>query len=174
MKLVRWVRFNWELNKLPSFEPALPEHYQIALATAADEKDLRTVITRSFALDSDWSDAMHEVSGMLEGWFEIAFRPEAKSVFLALRHGVRTIGAAIVIPDAEAEYQLAPGPCILSEYRNRAFGSALLAQSLRELQNAGLTHARTIARENTPAAKFLFSKFESTVTPSDVAPLIAA
>ena len=41
MKLVQWVRFTWELDKLPTLGAALPAHYFLTAANRADEKELR-------------------------------------------------------------------------------------------------------------------------------------
>src|SRR5678816_3161090 len=97
MKLVRWVRFNWDLDKLPALEALLPEHYHFASVRPAEEKELRALITRSFVHDSSWGDAIHEVNALVAGWLERAFDPEKSGLCLALRHGTRMIGATIPV-----------------------------------------------------------------------------
>ncbi len=173
MRLVHWVRFTWDLDKLPLFGATLPKHYSFTVATRSDERELRMVIKRSFAHDTSWGDAIHEVNGMLDGWLERAFEPEKSGLCLALRHGLRMIGAAVLIPDAVTENHLSPGPCVLMEYRNRGLGTALLAQSLFRLREAGLTRAVALTKSNAPVAKFLYPKFNGVLTPGD-APLLAA
>lgn len=174
MKLVRWVRFNWDLEKLPAIGEALPAHYHFAPAKPENQADVREVISRSFAHDTAWGDAIHVVNGMLDGWMERVFGEEAGSgQCLTLRHGLRIIGATILLPDALAEHHLEPGPCVLMEYRNRGLGTALLAQSLRQLREAGLSRACARAKDNSPVAKFLYPKFNGTPTPDDT-PLVAA
>ena len=76
MKLVQWVRFTWELDKLPTLAAVLPAHYSLTEADRAEEKELRAVIGRSFVQDSSWGDAIHEINSMLDGWLERAFAPE--------------------------------------------------------------------------------------------------
>ena len=174
MKQIQWVRFTWDLEKLPTLGSALPKHYHFAAASRADERELRTVIARSFAHDTSWGDAIHEVNGMIDGWLERAFEPEKGGICLALRHGLRIIGAAILIPDALAENHLSPGPCVLMEYRNRGLGTALLGESLRKLREAGLTRGVALAKINAPVAKFLYPKFDGTLTPGSTTPLLAA
>lgn len=173
MKLVQWVRFSWDLDRLPLPGAALPPHYSFTPATLADEKDLRAVIGRSFAHDTSWGDAIQEVNGMLDGWLERAFDPVRPGVCLGLRHGLRMIGAAILIPDPASEDHLSPGPCVLMEYRNRGLGTAMLGESLRRLRAAGLTRAAARAKSNAPVAKFLYPKFNGILTPGDT-PLLAA
>jgi GNAT superfamily N-acetyltransferase len=173
MKLVQWVRFTWDLNKFPTLGAALPAHYSFTAASHEDEKELRAVISRSFAHDTSWGDAIHEVSGMLDGWLEHAFDPEKAAVCLALRHGLRMIGAAILLPEPAAENHLSPGPCVLMEYRNRGLGTALLGESLGRLREAGLSRAVALTKGNAPAAKFLYPKFNGVLTPDDT-PLLAA
>jgi GNAT superfamily N-acetyltransferase len=173
MKLVHWVRFTWDLEQLPRFNPVLPDHYHFATATLADEKELRAVIARSFAQDTSWGDAIHEVDGMIDGWLGRAFAPEGNGIYLALRHGLRIIGASILRPDQRMEDHLTPGPCVLMEYRNRGFGAALLEESLRQLQAAGLTSGSALTKSNGPVTKSLYPKFHGTSTPVDM-PLVAA
>jgi GNAT superfamily N-acetyltransferase len=158
MKLVQWVHFTWDLDKLPTLCAALPAHYFLTTANQTDEKELRTVIGRSFVQDTAWGDAIHEVNAMLDGWLARAFEPEKSGICLALRHGLRMIGASILIPDAADGNHLTPGPCVLMEYRNRGLGTALLGESLRQLRDAGLS-CRRAHENNAPAAKFLYPKF---------------
>jgi ribosomal protein S18 acetylase RimI-like enzyme len=172
MKFVHWVRFHWDLNQLPTLG-ALPPHYSFTPIPLSDEKELRIVIRRSFVHDTAWSDAMHEVNGMLDCWLQPALDPGKIGLGLALRHGLRMIGAAVLIPDSESENHLSPGPCVLLEYRNRGFGTALLAESLRQLQEAGLSRAVALTKSNAPVAKFLYPKFNGVLTPGDT-PLVAA
>lgn len=174
MNLSNWIRFRWDLTQLPPFENQLPEHYEIGTATAEDEKELRKVISSSLVLDPAWSPAMQEVMERLELWFERAFSASTPCVCLALRHGLRIIGAAIILPDPEAEIQLLPGPCISMEYRNRGFGTRLLEHSLTRLREAGLREACGVAKENAPVTKFLYPKFNGTPSPYDFTPLVPA
>lgn len=173
MKLVRWVRFTWNLEKLPELGNTLPKQYSFAPATSANAADVREVIARSFAHDTAWGDAIQEVNGMLDGWLERAFGEEGGGgQCLTLRHGLRIIGATILLPDAGLENHLEPGPCVLMEYRNRGLGTALLAESLRQLREAGLDRASARAKDNSPVAKFLYRKFNG--SPSPDSPLLAA
>jgi hypothetical protein len=173
MKLVHWVRFTWELDEFTALTPKLPEHYHFTVAGPVNEKELRAVIARSFAHDTSWGGAIHEVNGMVETWLESAFDPLAKAIALALCHGTRIIGTTILVPDPAAEDQLAPGPCVQMEYRSRGLGTALLAEGLRRLQEAGLSRATTIARSDGPVARFLYPKFAGVVVPG-TPPLLAA
>jgi predicted GNAT family acetyltransferase len=173
MNLSNWIRFRWDLSQLPSFEDELPEHYEIGPATAEDEMELRKVISSSFVLDPAWSPAMQEVTARIEIWLERAFASPS-TTFLALRHGLRIIGAAVISHDPNAEIHLTPGPCISMEYRNRGFGTRLLEQSLAKLREAGLKEAFGVAKENAPVTKFLYTKFNGTGSPHDFTPLVAA
>ncbi|MFL6585032.1 MAG: GNAT family N-acetyltransferase [Chthoniobacterales bacterium] len=173
MKHEHWLRFTWDLIALGPLDDGLPEHYEIASVTPADEKDLRKVISSSFTLDPAWNAAIHEVTQLIDPWLERTFASET-AIPLALRHGSRIIGASIVTADSGTDNQLAPGPCILLEYRNRGFGTHLLARSLAALRDAGLHQASTIAKESSPVAKFLYTKFHGVSTPHDFTPLLAA
>ena len=172
MKSINWIQFTWDLASLPALESELPEHYQISRATADDEKELRKVIASSFTLDPTWNPSMKEVMQTIDGWLD--GMKESSNVYLALRHGVRIIGAAMVSLDAEADHHLCPGPCILLEYRNRGFGTKLLERSLAMLREAGLPRASAIGKENSPVSKFLYTKFDSVQSPIDLDSAVAA
>jgi hypothetical protein len=173
MKLSNWIRFTWDLTRLPSFEDPLPEHYEIGPAAAEDEKELRKIISSSFVLDPMWSPELQEVTEKIELWLERAFASPG-CTFLALRHGSRIIGASVICTEAEADMHLIPGPCISMEYRNRGFGTRLLEQALFRLREAGLREAAGVAKENVPVSKFLYPKFSATSSPYDFTPLVPA
>jgi ribosomal protein S18 acetylase RimI-like enzyme len=173
MKLSNWIRFTWDLTRLPSFETTLPEHYEIGPATADDEKELRKIISSSFVLDPTWNPDLQEVTERIEAWLERAFASPACS-FLALRHGTRIIGASVICTEADADMHMIPGPCISTEYRNRGFGTRLLEQALSRLREAGLGEASAVAKENVPVSKFLYPKFDAKSAPYDFTPLVPA
>lgn len=173
MRPVHWIRFTWDLNQLLFPANPLPAHYTFRDAAPGDERELRTVITRSFGHDSTWGEGIHEVNAMVEGWLEHLAEPEREGIYLTLRHGVRIIGAAILLPDPAAANNLAPGPCVLMEYRNRGLGSALLGESLRRLHEAGLTRASALTQGTALCARFLYPKFNGVLVPND-RPLLAA
>ena len=173
MKIVQWVRFTWDLNDLAAPGVVLPEHYHFAPVRPTEEKELRALVTRSFAHDSSWGESIHEVNALLEGWLERAFLPETPALCLALRHGARMIGTSIVLPNPTAEDHLVPGPCVQMEYRNRGLGTALLGESLRQLREAGLDRAVATAKSNGPVARYLYPQFNGVVVPG-TSPLLAA
>ena len=171
MKVINWVQFSWDLTALPPGESDLPEHYEITVATPDDEKELRKVISSSFALDPDWNSMMHEITPTIDGWLAEALESD-RNLGLVLRHGTRIIGAAVLSLDPAANNHLSPGPCILMEYRNRGFGTRVLERSLNTLRGAGLSRAAGIAKENSPVTKFLYPKFAGTAAPYDSTPLL--
>ena len=170
-----WLRFSWDLIQLPASVPP-PEHYQVTPVTAEDEKELRKVILSSFALDPSWNPALQEMSDLIESWLARSFSgTDLPPSGLVLRHGSRIIGASMLQLETEAEQQqLAPGPCIMMEYRNRSFGTLLLDHSLRRLAEAGLKSASALAPGSSIVARYLYPKFGGTSSPHDLAPLLAA
>ena len=173
MKLINWVQFTWDLAALPEPLAELPEHYQISAATVEDEKELRRVVTSSFALDPEWNTTMQEVLQMVEGWVGDTLQDSTEGC-LVLRHGTRIIGGSVLTLDADAPNHLSPGPCVLMEYRNRGFGTHLLGRSLATLRDHGLSRAVAIAKENSPVTKFLYTKFNGTASAHTAGPLLAA
>ena len=165
MKAINWLRFTWDLTTLPDSLDALPEHYDLTLGGRDDEKELRRVIASSFTLDPTWNPDMQEVIQTIDTWLDRAGEKETTRAYLALRHGQRIIGGSVVTLEPDAENQLWPGPCILVEYRNRGFGTNLLHRSLLALRDAGHVRAAALAKENSPATKFLYPKFNGIPAP---------
>jgi hypothetical protein len=170
---IRWVQFQWDLTAFPDGEVALPKHYRIAPATTADEAGLRKAISSAFLLDPCWNPAIAQTMRTIQPWLDDALASSTK-VWLALRHGVRIIGASVVATDPGSENHLVPGPCVSMEYRNRGFGTALLHSSLKLLAESGVTKALTVTREDAPVTKFLYPKFGGVALARNVATLLAA
>jgi hypothetical protein len=173
MKLLGWVRFTWDLTKLPAITSELPEHYQVGPATHNDELALRKVFSSSFMLDPVWNPANGDIMHIVNAWIDRAITSDP-SMCLVLRHGHRIVGASILSFSPGARNHLTPGPSILMEYRNRGFGTLLFERSLHSLRQAGLGQASGIARENAPVARFLYPKFGGSRESIDLTPLLAA
>ena len=173
MKLDNWMRFTWDVTTLPPLDATLPEHYEITAATSEDEKELRRVILSSFTLDPAWNASIQEVIPTVDSWLDRAFEGSTTTL-LALRHGLRIIGAAVVFTSEETDNHFSPGPCVLMEYRNRGFGTCLLVRSLAALRDSGLKQVSAIATGNSPATRFLYTKFSSVATPFEFTPLVEA
>lgn len=160
MKLVRWTRFSWDLAKLPVLDIRIDPHYHIRPAIKEEERSIRNVIMSAFSLDMDWADTLENMKARLESEISAVFE-QKDALCLVITHGARIIGASALNLDADAESNLISGPCILSEYRNRGLGSALLYESLLALRERGLQSARGVTKSNVPAAKFLYPKCNS-------------
>ena len=173
MKLINWVQFTWDLTALPVEAPELPEHYQISAASDEDEKELRRVVTASFALDPEWNTTLQEVMQAVDSWLDAGLREGANGC-LVLRHGSRIIGGSVLSLEADAANHFSPGPCVLMEYRSRGFGTHLLARSLAALRDSGVTRAVASAKETSPVTKFLYTKFNGVPSPQGASPLLAA
>jgi len=172
MKLVRWMRFTWDLPKLPAVKNELESHYHIRVATHDDEKSVRSVISSAFSLDMNWSDTLKSLRENFEAQIDRVF-VEKEVPCMVVSHGARIIGASALDLTREAENHLLSGPCILSEYRNRGLGTLLLQHSLQLLRDSGLDKAHGITKSNVPAAKFIYPKFNSVSTPYDFEPELA-
>ena len=164
MKLVRWLRFSWDLSKLPAEENPLDARYRVRVATKEDEPVVRNVIQSAFTLDMHWNDSLASIRASFEEQLNEAFH-DNPSFCLVVTHGVRIIAASLVLASEEAGSQLISGPCVLSEYRNRGIGSALLRASLEALSRAGFKTAHAVTKKNAPVARFVYTKFQSTSTP---------
>jgi len=188
MKLVRWARFSWDLTRLAPVYPAIDSHYHIRQATADDEKAVRTVVLSAFTLDPNWAFLLRDLRGQLDASLNHAFgekrdrrdkrdprdaRDREEPSCIVLTHGSRIIGASTLTFDPDAESHLLSGPCVLVEYRNRGLATALLAQSLTALRDAGLTIAHGLTRLNSLTADCIYTKFNSS-GPYEIKPDLAA
>jgi predicted N-acetyltransferase YhbS len=172
MKLVRWRRFTWELNKLPALEKPLPDHYHVRSALRDEEKIVTNVILSAFSLDSAWSDTVKNFKERLEMQLETAFARESVPS-LVICHGQRIIGASALSTEVDAENHLLSGPCVLMEYRNRGLGTSLLYFSLKQLQQGGLDRVHGVVKENVVAGKFIYPKFGSSNSSYNYEPMLA-
>lgn len=169
MKLVRWMRFTWDLENLPAVSSGSESHYHIRVATQDDEKVVCSVISSAFSLDMDWSDTHKSLREHFEAQIDRVFT-EKEAPCVVVSHGARIIGASALDTNKAAENHLLSGPCVLSEYRSRGLGTTLLHQSLQLLRDAGLSKAFGITKHNVPAAKFIYPKFNSVSAPYDFEP----
>jgi len=172
MKLVPWMRFTWDLGKLPPPEKAVsidPVAYPIRPARRDEEKVVHKVLFSAFSLDMDWADTLKTMAGWLESQIDETFSHRGVPC-LVVSHGSRIIGVSLFDPDSEAESNLVTGPSILNEYHNRGIGTALLYQTLCTLRDAGLKKAHAATKTNVPAAKFVYTKFNSVSEPWEFSP----
>lgn len=160
MKLVRWKRFTWDLQKFAPSESALPGRYQVRAAQPHEQKAVSEVILSSYSSDPAWSDVFRDFRATLSAQIEMVFdREETPATVIC--HGQRIIAASALTTLPDFEHHLLSGPCVVMEYRNRGLGTALLAFSLSLLRQAGLSQAHGIAKHNVAAAKFIYPKFGS-------------
>jgi hypothetical protein len=172
MKLVRWKRFTWDLEKLARSEPALAGRYQVRAAQPQEQKVVSDVILSAYASDPAWSDVFRDFRTTLSAQIETAFeREEIPGAVIC--HGQRIIAASALNTLPDSEHHLLSGPCVVMEYRNRGLGTALLAFSLGLLRSAGLTQAHGIAKHNVTAAKFIYPKFASVQCDYEYEPALA-
>lgn len=172
MKLVRWLRFSWEVSNVPELRPLPTTQYTIRQAVKSDMQRVHDVLMSAFTLDTDWNDTLHSLRDVFEERIVTAFDQKDIPVLILFR-GNRAVGASVLSYEPEAESHLISGPAIVNEYRNRGLGAALLHASLDNLRDAGLVRMHAITKENAPTAKFLYPKFKSTVAPYEMTPKLA-
>lgn len=174
---VSWLRFEWDLNKVPTEGgEALPPF--LVRAAKKEERDaVLNVIASAFSMDTGWGDIKAAMIERLRKSALTSFEREIPAC-IALLHGGRIIGASLLQDEPEAESHLASGPCILHEYRSRGYGTLLLKASLDALHKGGVKKAHAITREKTIAARFVYPKFGGTAAPwtmeLEAAPKLAA
>ncbi len=156
--IISWLRFEWDLKKIPSDEPKVPSPFVLSRAQKNDHDAVQKVATSAFSMDTGWSDIQKSFAETILRNVRAGFEKDPPDCVI-LQHGSRIIGASIVNPGVGAENHLTTGPCVLHEYRGRGLGTALLRASLGQLRDAGLARAYGVAREKTAAARFVYPKF---------------
>jgi GNAT superfamily N-acetyltransferase len=153
-----WLRFTRALSGIPEPEPSQIRPITIRPASPEEERDVIDVLAKSTSLDSSLGDAAR----LLQHYFtELAPRlwKNKERCSLAAFHGDRVIGASVYLTAADEVFHLASGPCVVSEYRNRGIGKALLQATLYDLQECGLSEVSGVCREHSVLAKYLYPKF---------------
>lgn len=153
-----WQRFHWDLDRtLDASRPVMPP-FIFRSAKAEDLDAVLKVVSSALLMERAWTGSATDFGRDLEKRCEGAFEGDSPAC-VVVQHGTRIIGASVLQLDADAEFHLITGPCILHEYRSRGFGSALLQQSLERLREEGLPRATATARVNSTAARFVYPKF---------------
>jgi hypothetical protein len=160
-----WLRFTWDLTKVPSSGSEIPSPYQLRDAEAEEEDTIQKVAYSAFSMDSGWGNLQSPFVENIRKQVAAAFEKDAKSRCLALLHGSRIIGTSVLGLEDGATNHLVTGPCILHEYRSRSLGSHMLQASLLALREAGLKKGFGVTREKTTSARFIYTKFGGTSEP---------
>ena len=164
MNLIRQVRFEWDLAKVPTQPAALPPKHEIKVATDPSVAALWEGMQKSFLHEKGW---IIQLEAHLEQLRQRIFpdgKPLAGMDIVVLQHGSRVVGVSALLPKAEEPVQLLSGVVLDYEYQRRGLGTALLQASLRQLADRGLDKAAVITREGVTAARFLYPKFGGKAT----------
>lgn len=162
MNMVNWVRFSWDLSNFAPVCPQVDPSFAIRRATPEDQDAVRSVVMSSFTLDSEWNPFFREIRPLIETALSFMFDEKREPQCLVVTHGVRVIGVSGLTVESEAQNHLLTGPCIVLEYHNRGLATALLAQTLCGLRDAGLSTARGLTKLGSTGAQFIYPKFGST------------
>jgi GNAT superfamily N-acetyltransferase len=168
MNSVGWLRFIWEAKLLPETSYVIEEPYSIRRAARSEKSQVWALIKSCFAQDACWNDVAATLIPRLHHEFEEKFAHHRDIDCLVITNGNRVIAASLVNIEVEAENHLSSGPCISSEYRNRGFGSLLLKESLLLAAKAGCPIIHGVTRATSPAAKFVYPKYQGKPSPCTV------
>ena len=158
MTTLSWLRFEWDLGKIPAEEPDVPSPFILRRAQTNEHDAIHKVVANAFSMDTGWSDIQKMFGGIILRNVHAGFQTEPPSC-MVIQHGHRIIAASILNPQDAAESHLATGPCVLQEYRGRGMGTALFKASLAALRDAGLARAFGVTRDKSTAARFVYPKF---------------
>jgi N-acetylglutamate synthase-like GNAT family acetyltransferase len=161
MMTLSWLRFEWELGKIPAEELDVPSPFVLRRAEKDDHEAVQKVVTNAFSMDTGWSDIQRTFGGIIVRNVDAGFEADPPDC-VVIQHGSRIIAASILNPNEGADNHLRTGPCVLQEYRGRGLGTFLQRASLVALRDAGLARAFGVTREKSTAARFVYPKFGGT------------
>lgn len=153
-----WNRFQWKTT-LSADRPTLGSPFLVRPAAPEEKEMVVQVALLSLKMNTEWHDATTLATTAIHEAKKRAFQDSDAPACLVVAHGQRIIGISMLDIRSEAPYHLLSGPWVLTEYRNRGFGSALLYASLEELARHGLTEVHGITRGNSTSARFVYPKF---------------
>jgi N-acetylglutamate synthase-like GNAT family acetyltransferase len=156
-----WIRFSWDLKKLPAEEPKAGAGLEVRVGEEEESQAIAIVVERSYQAEQGWGvirpQRMKELKDI------ILRRMDEKDIkILVLQDGRRLVGASVLCTAAESPRQLVSGVCVLEEYHCRGWGSLLLWRSLKFLADMGMEKASVVTRSNVNAHRYLYSKYGST------------
>ena len=159
MILTTWIQYSWKLAALPSTVPPLESNYLVDTAGVEDSARLFAAIDRAHSMEPGWNHDLALRRKLAEELIERDL-PAGEVTFVAIKHGLRVIGAAAYRDSAEQVSHLPLGVNVLNEYRNRGLGTFLLYECLRRLRDRGLETARCVTKKGLTADRFLYPKFK--------------
>lgn len=165
MKSIGWVRFHWQSKGLPKPSYVITETYSLRAVNRQEKSQVSQVINSCFAQESCWNDVASSLMPWLHHQLEEKFSHHREVDCLVITHGNRVIATSIIDTNRDSENHLITGPCITVEYRNRGFGALLLKESLILAAHGGAEVLYGVTRENSPAARFVYSKFGGVAAP---------
>lgn len=166
-----WICFEWDTSSA-DLSVRAPASLAIRTASRAERETVAKVVRTAFSMDSAWGDISSRLNESMETFVEEAFdKSLATPSCVVAQHGQRIIGASVMDSNPDSPNHLVTGPMILHEYRNRGLGTALLAASLEFLRAGGLAKVRGVTREQSTAARFIYTKFGSHLVPYALDPL---
>jgi GNAT superfamily N-acetyltransferase len=158
MVTLSWLRFEWDLGKIPAEELDVPSPFVLRRAEKDDRDAVLKVVANAFSMDTGWSDIQRMFAGIIVRNVHVGFEADSPSC-VVIQHGNRIIAGSILNSNDAVENHLTTGPCVLQEYRGRGLGTVLLRASLAFLRDAGLARAHGVARDKSTAARFVYPKF---------------
>jgi GNAT superfamily N-acetyltransferase len=167
-----WNLFHWKTSKL-HHPPQLEEPFSVRPASIHEKEMVTQVALLSLKMNTEWHDATIIATRAIHESKKRAFMDADVTSCLVIAHGQRIIGVSMLDLRPEAPSHLLSGPWVLTEYRNRGFGSALLYASLEQLAKHDLAEVCGITRGNTTSSRFVYPKFGgimSLSTPPEFSP----
>ena len=158
-----WSLFHWKTAILPK-QPLLDPSFSIRQALIEEKEVATQVAILSLRMNTEWHEAALLATQAILEASKRAFTDHETTSCLVITHGKRIIGTSILDVRPEAPYHLLSGPWVLTEYRNRGFGSILLHASLQKLAEQGINEASGITVDQSTSARFIYPKFRGVKT----------
>ncbi len=165
---IPWRIFHWEISTLQQRaknRAPLDQSFSIRYA-ASHEKEIATeVALLALKMNTEWNDSTILAREAILQAKKRSFSGAPSPACFVVDHGGRIIATSMLDTREEAPSHLLSGPWVLTEYRNRGLGSALLEASLEHLATAGLQQITALTRGNTTSSRFVYPKFGGVSAP---------
>jgi hypothetical protein len=156
-KQIELSKFQWKLDAIPSEAAVMNSPFTVRSAAEQELEEAASVIQASYNLDHQWSGCARYIDNIVLPAVAEIFKGDCTCLFV--QHGNRIIAASAFSVEPINGVNLVSGPCVFMEYRNRGIGGSLLGATLLALREFGVTEAVGQALPNSPAAKYLCTKF---------------
>ena len=158
----KWVRFDWNLDRLAD-QIAFPAGYVQGAAVPANRTELLTTLLKAYASDQVWKPQLTAIQARMQRRLDETIGREG-NIYLIVRSDEKIVAVSGVARDHWTDQNLLTGICVLPGHQRLGIGRALLLASLYALREMRCATARVYTEHNSLADRKIYPLFGSTRT----------